>query len=79
MTEWKGWSVAGTVLYVSRPQGSEHIGLFMQYGQEVYQLGGFLDEGSAAQFQDWMAVAMVAPGLANAELMKACTCGARHG
>lgn len=79
MTEWKGWAVAGTVLYLNQQQGSEQVGLFIQYGQEVYRVGGFIDEAMAAQFQDWMQVAITVPGLANAELVKACTCGARHG
>lgn len=71
MSEWKGWALAETALYLDQPRGSEHVGLFMQYGNDHHQVGGFLDVEAALEFQGWLDTALTAVGAANAELVQA--------
>lgn len=68
--DWKGWAVAGTAMYLYQPEGSEHVGLFMQYGNDHRQVGGFLDADAAEEVQGWLDTALTAVALANAELAK---------
>ena len=60
MTTWQGWSIAGTVLYLHQAEDSEHVSLFMQYGQDSHQVGGFIDAVAAAEVQDWLGIALTA-------------------
>lgn len=70
MTEWKGWALEGTAAYLHQPEGSEYVGLFMQYGNDSHQVAGFMDADTAEEFQIWLDTALTAVGLANTELMK---------
>jgi hypothetical protein len=68
--QWKGWAVAGTALYLHQPEGSDHVGLYMQYENDHRQVGGFMDADAAEEVQSWLDTALTAVGLANMELTK---------
>ena len=68
MSDWKGWVVSDVALFFERPLGSEHVGLFMQRGNTVYQMGVFYSEEAAREVELWLDTAIYAVGAANREL-----------
>lgn len=68
--EWKGWAVAGTALYLYQPEGSDVVGMFLQYAADTRHVATFADVNAAAELQEWLDTALTAVGLANTELVK---------
>ncbi len=69
MAEWTGWAYNNTAIYLDRPAGAEYVGLYVQYDDDVHQLGIFLSEDTAREFQAWVSAAIGATGQANALLV----------
>jgi hypothetical protein len=69
MSPWKGWALGETALYIDQPPGAQYVGLFMQFEDEVEQLGAFSTPDCAMKVQAWLEHALTMVGSANAELV----------
>jgi hypothetical protein len=68
VSEWRGWTLGETALFFSRKPGSDHVGLFIQYENDVHQVGVLLDEDVARETQAWLDAAITSTAVANAAL-----------
>ncbi len=70
MSSWKGWQLGDAALYIDQPPGAHYVGLFIQFEDEVEQLGAFSSPECAMKAQAWLEHALSAVGQANAMLVE---------
>ena len=70
MTEWQGWVVGDSALFLHQKTGTPYVRLCIQHGNDVRELAQFFHPDGAVEVQAWLNYALTAVGAANLELTR---------